>query len=599
MSIPWHVPKRSSLLQAVGAIHIIKALDLDRKKWSPANSKKFNQGLATWGLTSKGTSLSSTARETLEAFLKYLGLIIINTEKILYITPAGFELINEFGNFHKPEKNLRLKDSEKIYNYRNSKTIARQLKKLVIANPTIENRHLEQGTKIQPLIEVLYYCLKLDNLSREEIALFIFFQKTVEERDLVIDKIKQFRKLDKDKQNEQIVKFSSTYVGNKVYGESSATVKYFESLLKISGYFEEKGAGLRIKSHLREEISLLLDETEEIPDFMLEDEEIWLSFFVDTEKIRFPRKLTINFEKLRDYKILLDIQTNNKPFLKISKPGLKVEGETHVNTIVYPETTNKLFLKILQKSGVKEILLERTYPFSKNNFSMTVEENISVSGDAPVRIDYITELSEMVKKNELSDNYLSSISDLLVLSGIVENKNQAKDYIKKRKNLIKGGRFEKLFFELLKNKEEAGIIDSVVEWRGNLINGIYNPSPAGKGYQTDIEFIVDNYYFGLELTTASGRAQWKTEAESVTDHIGNLKEDLKNKEKVYKVVGIFTSPMITDFMKAICLYFSNQIYKVPIITIESLSLLDILKESKSKDELIKKIKELSSLEIWK
>jgi len=80
----WHIPKRASIHQIIGAVNIIQKLDIDGKKW-PNSRKFFDQKFAIWGFTCRGRSLSRNASETFEALMKYLGLVIIKDGRITQV----------------------------------------------------------------------------------------------------------------------------------------------------------------------------------------------------------------------------------------------------------------------------------------------------------------------------------------------------------------------------------------------------------------------------------------------------------------------------------------------------------------------------------
>lgn len=587
--LPWHIPKRSNLLQVVGSIKIIKELGLDGKIWTSANTKKYNQALATWGLTTKGTSLSSTARETLEALIKYLGFLYIDPEKIAHITPAGQLLLKEFPLVTKPENRRKLKESEKFYNINFSQVVKLQLSKLTLGNPNIEERLMNKETSLKPFVEMLRYLTdaEINHLTREEVAMFVFFQDTPEEFGLVKEKILEFRKSSNIDQKKTIGNFVATYIGNKTLGESSATIKYWEGVIKMTGMFEES-IGFKLNKEAINESKKIIEEYEYPEPEMFADILTWWEYYGNPTIIRYPRRLSITLPNLVAFKLLLTYFPKADGFLNYCFPKLKVDGDTSLKLLVFPNVNYEINLKILAGSGMREISFDESYKFEKNQYFIETENNVKISLTPIKATNYKEDLLLLCNESKLSSRYLTSVEQLLVLMGIETSTQKAKDYIAKRMASIKGGRFEKLFFDLLKEKEDGKVIDKVVEWRGVERNGLYYPSPAGLGYQTDIEFVVGKYHFGLELTTAGGRTQWKTEAESVTDHVQNLKAHfVDDKDKV--VVGLFTAPFVTEFMKAICFYFSKFVYDMPIIAISSKELFDMCEGSKDKKDFLRRI----------
>jgi hypothetical protein len=114
-------------------------------------------------------------------------------------------------------------------------------------------------------------------------------------------------------------------------------------------------------------------------------------------------------------------------------------------------------------------------------------------------------------------------------------------------NRRRGGRLEYLFFELLIELKNKGIIDDVFWYGKKAKYGICEPAPGGKNGNPDVTFSVDNNIVVLELTTIPGvRAQWNSsEASSVPDHI--LK--FKNSNPSSRVLGIFSAPSIHHQLK--------------------------------------------------
>jgi len=421
-------------------------------------------------------------------------------------------------------------------------------------------------------------------------AMFVFFQEKPEDYKNIKKSILDFRKLSDIIQRKKAEEFAKSYIGNKIYGESSATVKYWEAIVKTSGLIDRGKIGFYLNNS-KSEVKGIINSYESPNPNLFDEEKLWWEYYGNYKILRYPRKLNYHFPNLRDFKLLLTYKPATKVFLNYFTPKLKVDGDSHVEVIVFPDVNYDFNLKVLiDDSGkFRDIKFTNKFTFTRDEYTKESKNDCKVLTTSPKQAFFKDELKEMLTNNKISSKYINSIAQLLILLGEVKNRSQAMEYIKKRKALIKGGRFEKLFYELLLEKEKLKIIDKVIEWRGREKYGIYYPSLAGKGFETDIEFRVNNYYFGLELTTAMGRQQWKSEAESVTDHIRNLKANLETKRKKYHVVGIFTAPKITEFMQAICFYFSKIIYKVPILAIESREFFEIFETSKNNNQFIKKI----------
>src|SRR3989338_2251355 len=156
----WHIPKRGSIHQIIGALNIIKHFEIDGKKWPGTIRKFFDQKFAMWGFTSRGRSLSKNASETLEALIKYLGLLIIDSDRRIRITPAGHALIQEYTITEPQKKKKLLKVTENEIGNIYSNILKHQMMKLVLTNPSI--LHYCQNISISPFRETLLFLLDKD-----------------------------------------------------------------------------------------------------------------------------------------------------------------------------------------------------------------------------------------------------------------------------------------------------------------------------------------------------------------------------------------------------------------------------------------------------
>jgi hypothetical protein len=253
---------------------------------------------------------------------------------------------------------------------------------------------------------------------------------------------------------------------------------------------------------------------------------------------------------------------------------------------MFPEIPYEIEIIVIDEEGnVRTLSFIESVEFIHNELSCIIQTTIDIQQALPV--DYYQELLFMVDHSEIPARYINLLKNSLILTQVVNDDLEAISYINRRKASVKGGYFEKLFYEFLRGRRNSEVIDGEITWRGIINDGIYYPSPAGTGSETDIEFSVDEWVIGLELTTATRRSQWKTEAESVTSHIRNLKARMGSR----KIIGVFSAPAITDFMEAICFYFGDYVYKVPIIPIESRSFIEILIASVNSNDFIARLNE--------
>jgi len=168
----WHIPKRASIHQIVGSLNVLKYYKIDGKNW-PSSRKLFDQKLAIWGFTSHGRSISKNASETLEALLKYLGLLVVINGK-LRITPAGHRLIHEHLISEPSESKRKLNTTIKEMGNITSEVLKHQMMKLVLTNPSVSQYC--KNVSVAPFRETLILLLddEIKYLSPEEIAMFLF-----------------------------------------------------------------------------------------------------------------------------------------------------------------------------------------------------------------------------------------------------------------------------------------------------------------------------------------------------------------------------------------------------------------------------------------
>ena len=220
----WHIPKRGSIHQIIGALNVIKHFEIDGKSWPATTRKLFDQKFAMWGFTSRGRSLSKNASETLEALIKYLGLLIIDQERKIRLTPAGKELIKEYPVKEPDKKKRPLKETEKLMGDLKSNVLKKQMMKLILTNPSILTYC--QNIKVAPFRETLYLLLDEDiaYLSPEEMAIFLFHMKNNSQRTQVKDKIIQFRSLTSKERQKVIEEYKKTPEGNLTLKQAPTAV---------------------------------------------------------------------------------------------------------------------------------------------------------------------------------------------------------------------------------------------------------------------------------------------------------------------------------------------------------------------------------------
>ena len=507
----WHIPKRSSVHQTIGALKIIKELRLVGESWNGEARKRFNQALGTWGFTSKKTSLSDTARETLEALLKYLGLVYMSSNGPIEITAAGEALLREI-EYHKPLKPRALKETAEAMGDIEPEMIKTQLLKLVISNPII--REYCVGVSISPLRETMRFMLdsEIGYLSREELAMFVFQMTSRDKFEGIKRNILDFRKLEPTKQLENIRYFCKTYIGNKLLGESSAIVKYWVSICKISGWFDKDYIGLKFKSGINlQEITKRILKYERYPIYDFEDNiSLWLEYYGDPNVVDMP--IDVQFTLLKySQKLLLIIKKDNK----IVSTGQFTEP---IVAPLFPSKTYNIEIMDLNDEG--KTVFSETYRFCGGKQKLlNFQPKSAVENQTAEEI--AAEITDMITSEHGFDygyfNRLQILEKVLGLGLKIDNP--------KKMSFHRGGRLEYIVYNLLKRYENNGLIKNV-KWYGKIAqHGICNPAPGGQNGNPDITFETNNVHYVLELTTTPGiRAQWNSsEASSVPDHILNFK----------------------------------------------------------------------------
>lgn len=516
----WHIPKRASLHQIIGALNVIKYYKLDGKKW-PNSRKKFDQKFAIWGFTSRGRSLSKNASETLEALLKYLGLIYVDDNKLIRITPAGQALIDEHPLTKPIVSKRKLKDTISEMGNINSEVITHQMMKLILTNPSILKYC--KNLNIFPFRETILFLLDDDikYLSPDEIAMFLFFMRNKSERLVVKKSILNFRKLPAYKRYNMIMDFKNTPEG-KLTLVKAPTSTYWRQLCTNTGLFEVVKKNLYLKNSSKIYANELLElYNDEIYNFQ-DNLKLWNEYFTSTS-INLPINLTITPIITSDNKYLLSV-SNNSGIIggELIKKGdvFKIPVfpcENHLIKVVDLNKGNEVYSKCLNFDQIK---------------SLKIEIKDSLVHKKKDLIYYSKLIKQLTESKTLDKDYEHQLE-------IIGN-NLGIDFLSKTKiPSIRGGRLEFLFYKLLEILEDQEKI-SELKWNGSLDKyGISRPAPGTQRGLSDIMFKCGEINFLLELTTIKGAtAQWKAEGSSVPHHIRNF--DPSNTKKV---IGIFSPPI--------------------------------------------------------
>jgi len=543
----WHVPKRGSIHQILGALNVLKHFGIDGQTWPGTWRKKFDQKFAVWGFTTSGTSLSRNASETLEALLKYLGLVAIDDERRIRITQVGQELIKEFPIKEPAKRKRHLSETEKEIGDVFSIVLRKQMMKLILANPSISIYC--KNVKVAPFRETLMLLMdpSVGYLTPEELAMFLFHMKDKAERSTIRKEILQFRSMDPKNKERMIEQYLETAEGNLTL-KQAPTVVYWRELCRNTGLFEEKGVLLKLKNGVQNEVKELLSSYEdELYDFG-NDLGLWHQYYTT---LRTSQPIGVEFE--------ITVENLSECLCAILKDnfmikGAIVEAKTRLHVPAFPNEELRVEITDLETGNVIKSLTKR---FTKGDQLLEVKARAE-KGAKTDRDATRNKIEELISSKDVDPQYRRLLEIVGTHTGqdLLEKKNIA---------WLRGGRLECLFSKLLREIELGGII-AALNWNGHVNEyGISYPAPGLKQGLADIFFKCGNTYYLLELTTIKApAAQWQAEGSSVPYHIRNFVD----KTNVSKVVGVFCAPLIhsrvDDALKNTLIPYKFQIISVSV-----------------------------------
>jgi len=555
----WHIPKRASIHQIVGSLNVIKQFNIDGKNW-PSSRKLFDQKLAIWGFTSRGRSLSKNASETLEALLKYLGLLIIENGKIR-ITLAGHQLINEHPVIKPLIPKRKLNETIKEMGNITSDVLKHQMMKLILTNPSI--LQYCKNVNVSPFRETLILLLneEIKYLTSEEMAMFLFQMRDKSERNDVKNKIREFRKLDESEKAEIIDAFKETPEGNLTFVQAP-TANYWKQLCRNTGLFEVIKGDLHLKEASKDEAAELLELYEDrVFDFR--GKMLWYEYYTVPSREQ-PIKI----------KICPDIKGYDEYLLIISNDSGLITGgliDKDLKTVIpaFPKEEHEISI-IELRNGHSVYSAKHVFTADDNSLNIHIDIDKSVYTEKLGSDFYVDKINQLIDSKTFDGEYVKQLT--------IISKHLKRDLLDKRMvPSIRGGRLEYLFFKLLEILQEEGTI-SDLNWNGHVDRyGIARPAPGTQKGLPDITFKCADTFFLLELTTIRPRsAQWRAEGSSVPFHIKNF-DPTHSKE----VVGIFAPPIVHETI--------DQSIKTALIperyTIVSLEIKELLKIIISSDDL--------------
>lgn len=554
----WHIPKRQNVHQIVGAVEILSQNTFNGKSWTSMRKEAFNSQLGRNGLTERGKPLSPSARRTLEALLKYLGFVFVDTSTMpetIYVTNAGMELIKKHGSILGRCKNLRQakENNEEILE---SPLVKHQMSKLQITNPVIKEDCI--NILLFPFRITLRLLLDLGELTKEELGYIVFSMRKEDEYNLILERIKTFRSLQAQRRVAEIEAFKGTEIGNLTLVQAPTTA-YYMGLCVGTGLCDRSGNKLFIKEGKSEEVKTLLGRFKGVRPFNFGDNlRLWIDYYGNVERLQPPILVRVIFKNTIHVYIRI----------------LNSDGE-EVEHGVISEERMELFLPLFRGEKYKfefysfldaKKINEQEAKITAENivFDIPIQKESRVVWDIESIIERIKQL---IVSHDFDPEYKHHINIVKTVTGKTSF-NVAQ---------LRGGRLEYLFYRLLSLLKERGIINDVV-WNGRLDEfGLAYPALGGKEGYPDIYFFADNTLFILELTTIrAGALQWSAEGASVHDHIMN---QLKKVGGSYKVAGLFSAPTLAPRITSMFAHISSK-EKIPHIPIPINDLVGILKNGK-------------------
>lgn len=574
----WHVPKRSSSHQMVGSINILIAEDMDGAPWNLQRKETFNTRLGQWGFTESGGPLAQSARRTLEAMLKYVGLIFIvekGNRPILLISEAGKEL--QRGNsYPRPHQRKRLSDTIKQNPAWNSLEVIRdQLKKLIITNPVIRADCI--NVLVFPLRAVLRLLMddEIGILSHEELAYIVFSMRSCNEHELVKQRILNFRSLSPGDRDKELTAFKKTPVGNKTLVQAP-TALYFIKYCLITGFCFSKRLGgktcLVINENKRNEVEAYLKEYATVDAFDFgSDIDLWIEYFGEPTRHLPPISVDFIFENPDAVGVVITYSSSNKR----SKPRHILLDKDHASQSValFPQEEYQIEIMDVDSGAViekrKMIISDRV-----KNISCAKDKTSVQNWDLSKIKKSIEEL--IVSKSGLDSEYEKRVELYSTLTS-------QPTYIKDCRGSLRGGRLEYLFYQFFLILESTKIIDSVI-WNGSTAEfGLHRPAPGGRAGNPDIVVSIKHVKCPIELTTIkNARAQWSAEGVSVHDHVKNFQSEFHVQDQ--QIIGIFSAPEIHAPIRP-SLESESRRLKRPILCLTIDELISIFAEKK-RDQIV-------------
>lgn len=560
----WHIPKRGNVHQTIYMVKVLSNEKFNWKTWTSWKQEALATEMAKAWLTKSGKSLSHQSVRTLLANLpKYLWFTYIDensTPSRIFITDVWFELLKKHQINDNSHKNL--KEYENAWDLIEvSDVFCNQLLKLIITNPSIKSDCI--NILVFPFKFTLNLLLELEYLDIEELSYIVFRAKAEDELPLIIQKIKNFRTMEKAKRISEINAFKATHEWQLTLVKAPSAW-YYMTLCASSWIVKKTNKRIQnlwkkltiIELIDKQKTKELIDEYKNAKIFDFGDDWfLWKEYYTVPTRKYTPKLIKFTTNDADDVLFVIE-----KDWLQI-KSGT-ISNVNFIDVSCFPfEDYNISIYSLITWSKISDYTVN--FKLEDNSFIIN-----SLSGEEKPNIEkkltYSEIINEFFSNKEWFDNYY--LKKLSILENIL--KRSLKD------NFRKWGRLEYIFYELLESLKNNNIIDDVF-WFWCLDEyWMAKPAPWWKEWNPDIVFVIDEYEFILELTTIRGtRAQWTSwEASSVPDHIKKF-----NNKSEKKVIWIFSAPSIHQQVEQNLLLNAKE-EKVSMIFFSCFELISILEE---------------------
>lgn len=531
----WFIPKRANVHQMVALLHGIKLRKYHNKKWNTTKQDDLSLELKRLGATNTGKKIQPQGMRTLLASLHYLGFVYLDNNSFLQVTKAG----ERFYDLHKSDlkKIENLKTSSDTIDF--SEEIYNQMKKLQITNPLIISYC--EDILLFPFRYVLELLQDLEYLDLEELALIVFNAKDRNNLEFTKQEILNFRNLDEKFREKTVELFKETKMGN-ITLKKAPSAGYFMQLCTGTGYIDrvkvkpinksKNISCIKIKEQYDSDIKTMLNYYKDTEAYDYgNDLELWIEYFGDPHQLLPPKNFTI-INKL-PYEVYIEVYKDDTNLILAEILGEELE-------VSFAIFENKRYKVKCFNIVTGDLLYKQDIDVRNKNNIQIIKDILldnSESFKSYAKLDNVTLRKEVLEHSNAK--YFSK--KMLRKIDIIERKT---GNFKISSNL-RGAQYEFLFYLLLINYKNDGLIDEVL-WNGKI--GKYNlpvPAPGGKLGTADIIFQINDKHYILELTTIKSKSgQEKAELSSVPDHVRQYKRKLENNHE--NVYGIFIAPLIHE-----------------------------------------------------